>query len=175
VSRVWAFVLIFPFLVVCCASTSTGQITGNLESFKADVLRFLDVMDIKVPVSVSEDKLWKGFEAQTERKGIADDVHCTVTASREDLAEASSVFVEYMAAHEACHIKLRHYELSALDFITRTDEIERDADKCARERIGWEKFIPSMIHRLIDSNKEYEKAPRESLERAIRKVYGSDG
>jgi hypothetical protein len=131
-------------------------------------------MDIKVSVFVLEDKLWKGFEAQTQCNGVADDVRCTVTASDANLATASPIFIEYMAAHEACHIKLRHYALDALDFVTRSEEIERDADRCARKHIGWEKFIPSMVQRLIDSDKQYEKVPIEALERAIRKVYRSD-
>jgi hypothetical protein len=130
-------------------------------------------MDIKVAVLVSEDKLWRGFEAQTQCNGVAEDVRCTVIASDADLATASPTFVEYMAAHEACHIKLKHYALDALDFVTRSEDIERDADRCAREYIGWEKFVPSMVQRLIDSNKQYAKVPTEALERAIRKVYRS--
>jgi len=134
-------------------------------------LRFVAVMDIKVSVFVLEDKIWKGFEAQTQCQGVADDVSCTVTASDVNLATASPTFIEYMAAHEACHIKLKHYALDALDFVTRSEDIERDADRCAREHIGWEKFVPSMVQRLIDSDKQYEKVPTEVLERAIRKVY----
>ena len=174
VYRAWAFVLIFP-LLAWCTNTSSAQVFENLESFKAHVLRFVEVMDIKVSVFVSEDKLWRGFEAQTQCNGVADDVRCSVIASDADLAKASPVFIEYMAAHEACHIKLRHYALDALDFVTRSEEIELDADRCARENIGWEKFIPSMVQRLIDSNKQYEKVPPEALERAIRKVYRSNG
>jgi hypothetical protein len=169
---VWAFALIFPLLFLCCTNASTAQATGNLESFKAHVLRFVEVMNIKVSVSVLEDKLWKGFEAQTQCKGVAEEVRCNVIASDADLAKASHVFIEYMAAHEACHIKLRHYALDALDFITRSEEIERDADRCAREYIGWDKFIPSMAQRLMDSDKQFQTVPTEALERAIRKVYG---
>ena len=174
VYRVWAFALILPLLLLWGTKTSIAQATQKLESFKAHVLRFVEVMDIKVSIFVLEDKLWKGFEAQTECRGVADDVRCTVVANDTDLVKASPVFIEYMAAHEACHIKLRHYALDALDFVTRSEEIERDADRCAREHIGWEKFIPSMVQRLIDSNKQYEKVPPEALERAIRKVYRSD-
>jgi hypothetical protein len=171
VYRVWAFALIFPMLLLCCTYPSTAQVTRNLESFKAHVLRFVEVMNIKASVFVLEDKLWKGFEAQTLCKGVADDVRCTVIASDVNLARASPIYIEYMAAHEACHIKLRHYALDALDFVTRSEEIERDADRCVREHLGWEKFIPSMVQRLIDSDKQYAKVPTEALERAIRKVY----
>jgi hypothetical protein len=173
VCRVWAFALIFPMPLLWCTNASTAQVTRNLESFKAHVLRFVEVMDIKVSVFVLEDKLWKGFEAQTQCKGVADDVRCTVIASDVNLAKASPIFIEYMAAHEACHIKLRHYALDARDFVARSEEIERDADRCVREHIGWEKFIPSMVQRLIDSDKQYEKVPTEALERAIRTVYRS--
>jgi hypothetical protein len=172
VYRPWAFALIFP-LLAWCTNTSTAQVVQNLESFKAHVLRFVEVMDIKVAVLVSEDKLWRGFEAQTQCNGVAEDVRCTVIASDADLATASPTFIEYMAAHEACHIKLKHYALDALDFVSRSEDIERDADRCAREYIGWEKFVPSMVQRLIDSNKQYAKVPTEALERAIRKVYRS--
>jgi len=166
----WVVATILPPLV-WCTNTSTAQVTRNLESFKAHVLRFVEVMDIKVSVLVLEGKLWRGFEAQTQCEGVADDVRCTVIANDTDLAKASPVFIEYMAAHEACHIKLRHYALDALDFVTRSEEIERDADGCAREQIGWEKFIPSMVQRLIASNNQYEKVPPDALERAIRRVY----
>ena len=175
VYRAWALGPILPLFLLWCPNAATAQVTRNLESFKAHVLRFVTVMEIKVSVTVSEDKLWKGFEAQTQCQGVADDVRCTVTASDADLAAASPVFIEYMAAHEACHIKLRHYGLDARDFVTRSDEIERDADRCAREHIGWEKFIPSMVQRLIDSDKKFEKVPTDALERAIRKVYRSNG
>ena len=175
VYRVWACALIFPLFLLWCANISTAQATRNLESFKAHVLRFVEVMDIKVLVFVSEGTLWRGFEAQTQCKGIADEVRCTVIANDADLVRASPVFVEYMAAHEACHIKLRHYALDALDFVARLEEIERDADRCAREHIGWDKFIPSMVQRLIDSDKQYAKVPIEALERAIRKVYRDGG
>lgn len=174
VYRVWAFALVFPLLLLWSTNTLTAQVTRNLESFKAHVLRFVEIMEIKVSVSVLEDKLWKGFEAQTQCKGVADDVLCTVIASDANLAKASPIFIEYMAAHEACHIKLRHYALDALDFVTRSEEVEREADRCAREHIGWEKFIPSMVQRLIGSDKQFEKVPTEALERAIRKVYRSN-
>ena len=174
VYRVWAYALIFPLFTLLCTKTSTAQVTQNLELFKAHVLRFVAVMDIKVSVFVLEAKLWRGFEAQTQCNGVAEEVRCKVIASDADLARASPVFIEYMAAHEACHIKLRHYALDTLDFVTRSEEIERDADRCAREHIGWEKFIPSMVQRLIDSDKQFEKVPTEALERAIRKVYRSN-
>jgi hypothetical protein len=174
VYRVCAFALILALLLLWGTKTSIAQATQKLESFKAHVLRFVEVMDIKVSIFVLEDKLWKGFEAQTECRGVADDVRCTVVANDTDLAKASPVFIEYMAAHEACHIKLRHYALDALDFVTRSEEIERDADRCTREHIGWEKFIPSMVQRLIGSNQQYAKVPPEALERAIRKVYRGD-
>lgn len=77
-----------------------------------------------------------------------------------------------MAAHETCHIKLKHYQLTVIDHVTRFEEIERDADRCARQHIGWDKFIPSMIQMLIASNGQYEKVPKSALTRAIRKVYG---
>jgi hypothetical protein len=48
------------------------------------------------------------------------------------------------------------------------------ADRCVREHIGWEKFVPSMLQRLIDSNNQYEKVPPEALERAIRRAYRSN-
>ena len=175
VYRVWAYALIFPLFLVWCTKTSTAQVAQNLESFKAHVLRFVEVMGIKVSVFVLEDKLWRGFEAQTQCNGVAEEVRCKVVASDADLARASPVFIEYMAAHEACHIKLRHYALDTLDFVTRSEEIERDADRCAREHIGWEKFIPSMVQRLIDSDKQFEKVPTEALERAIRNVYRGNG
>src|SRR5262245_625835 len=174
VHRGWALALAFPLGLLWCTNTATAQITRNLETFKVHVLRFVEVMEIKVSVLVLEDKLWRGFEAQTQCKGVADDVSCIVIASDADLAKASPIFIEYMAAHEACHIKLKHYALDALAFVTRSEEIERDADMCAREHIGWEKFIPSMVQRLIDSNKQYEKVPAEALERAICKVYRSN-
>lgn len=173
-SRAWGMAVCVSTSVLLHDSPANADIGHNLEAFKIHVARFVQAMDIKLPISVAEDQLPKGFVAQTECKGVADDVRCTINARREDLANAPSEFIEYMAAHETCHIKLKHYALSVVDHITRTEELERDADRCARERIGWEKFIPSMVRRLIDSNKAYGKIPIAALTDAIRKVYGRE-
>lgn len=172
VSRAWALVFCVQLSVLFCNGAAKADITRNLEAFRDQVSRFVKVMQITLPVSVSEAQIFKGFMAQTECKGVADDIRCAITARHADLMRASPDFIQYMAAHETCHIKLKHYQLTVTDHITRSEEIERDADRCARQHIGWDKFIPSMIHMLVASDKQYEKVPRPALTRAIRKVYG---
>jgi hypothetical protein len=174
VSRAGGLALCVQLSVLFCTGLAKAEVTRNLEIFRAQVHRYVKSMRIKLPVSVSEGRIFKGFIAKTECKGVAADIRCAITARHADLAQASPDFIEYMAVHETCHIKLRHYDLSLTDHITRSEEIERDADRCARQHIGWDKFIPSMIHLLIASNRQYEKIPIAALTRAIRKVY-SDG
>lgn len=172
VSRAWALAFCVQLSVLFCNGAAKADITRNLEAFRDQVSRFVKVMQINLPVSVSQAPIFKGFMAQTECKGVADDVRCAITARHADLVRASPDFIEYMAAHETCHIKLKHYQLTVTDHVTRFEEIERDADRCARQHIGWDKFIPSMIQILIASNGQYEKVPKSALTRAIRKVYG---
>jgi len=166
----------FLLVLALVADTAIAQTTepSNFEVFQNDVERFLQKMHVKTPVTVKQSELWQGYESHIECEGAGDSVRCKLTVSETEVAKADTAFVEWMAAHESCHVELEHFRLDVMDFIQRGEEIERDADRCAYKLIGRETFVASILRRLYESpdGAAYKRVPKEILERSILRVYG---
>ena len=110
--------------------------------------------------------------AQHQCQESSDAVSCLMTVS-DTVGELSAVYVEYIAAHETCHLKLEHYRFNIMDFLLHGDEIELQTDRCAFQLIGADKFFESLAEDFYTVlNYTVQQIPRDKLRAMIIQVYG---